>query len=409
MALEPIALTSGGTTQDPYAGFNGIYKSYIVTGTATLAGNVSFNSSTAILGASYQIRWQADITLSTFSVTIEGFSINQSDVNQNGTFTCYYDGSSWSVQYFADGIEQPQMYYGVNNVTAATSGTTTWVAGVDKFYQRIVGAPTTLVGNLVYTASTVGVKGGTQFYVDLAGGITLGANSLTVFGISISTNDALSGGGAVIATFDEGSSAWRAIYIRGTFSLSNLANITALSVVANATNAAAQPTAVEADTNGHIFMRRGDTLVFRALEQDNFADSTELFAPIVLAVTINSAAVLTSHTTPVVIADASTTPGSGYPVFLGALFYMSSGGSAYSTHTNFGIRYTGSGDDLASFTAGLAVSGTSDYSYQLFPVAPSSGAAAIGDQIEFYTKSGDPTAGTRSVNLLLFLTNRVAP
>lgn len=407
MALEPIALTSGGTTQDPYAGFNGIYKSYIVTGTATLAGNVSFNSSTAILGASYQIRWQADITLSTFSVTIEGFSINQSDVNQNGTFTCYYDGSSWSVQYFADGIEQPQMYYGVNNVTAATSGTTTWVAGVDKFYQRIVGAPTTLVGNLVYTASTVGVKGGTQFYVDLAGGITLGANSLTVFGISISTNDALSGGGAVIATFDEGANVWRAIYVRGSFALSNLANIAALSVVANSTNASAQPAALTFAQSGQLLKRSGNTLVAGFLEEENFSESLTLFSPKIKTGAILSAAVLTSNATPVVILTQAEAK--GLPVLLTMMFGMSSGGTAYSTHTNIGIRYSGTTDDIASFDGALAIAGTGFYTHQLILEAPASGAVDWIGQIELYTKSGNPTGGTKSILYQLFYTIIPAP
>jgi hypothetical protein len=156
-------------------------------------------------------------------------------------------------------------------------------------------------------------------------------------------------------------------------------------------------------------MRRSNALAFDFLEADNFSGSTELFTPIVLDVEINSAAILTSFATPVVIADSSTTPGAGYPVFLGALFYMVSGGVAYAANTNIGIRYTGSGDDLASFTGALAITASSDYTHQLFPVAPASGATAIGNQIEFYTKTGAPTTGTRSLRLKLFLTLRPAP
>jgi hypothetical protein len=404
-------ITSAGATINASIGF-GQYGNFRVTstGTVALAANIVF-ASTTVSGqqAQYEIRWEGDFTLGSFAVTIEGFSMNQSDVNQSGTFSCYFDGTSWSVQYFADGTDQPQVYYGVQSVAVPTSGTLTLTAGVSKYYQRLSGGPTTLVAGYNVTAATLGVKDGTIFYVDIAGGVTVGANTFTVFGQTILAADALNGGAMVIAIFDATATTWRSIYINKAIALTQFPAIAALSVLANDTNASDLPKAVTAATNGQAFMRRSNALAFSFLEADNFSGSTELFTPVVLDVEIASAAILTSFTTPVVIANGTTTPGAGYPVFLGALFYMVSGGVAYAANTNIGIRYTGSGDDLVSFTGALAATASSDYTHQLFPVAPASGAIAISDQIEFYTKTGNPTTGTRSLRLKLFLALRPAP
>jgi hypothetical protein len=99
MELLEIALTSAGASVQPYTGTSVNYASYYVTGTATLASNVSFTSVASVQGGSYIIWWDADITLSTFSVTIEGQVINQDSLNQGGIFTVYYTGSAWVDAY----------------------------------------------------------------------------------------------------------------------------------------------------------------------------------------------------------------------------------------------------------------------------------------------------------------------
>lgn len=407
MILTPIVANPLGNTVDPYVGAGFPYQSYLISGTASLAGNITFNPSVATLGATFKVRWEADVTVNSFAVVICGITINQSDVNQSGTFDCYYDGSNWSVQYFADGTDQPQVFYGVNNVTAPTSGTITLTAGVDKYYQRIVGAPTTLVGNLIITANTAGVKDGTQFFVQIAGSITLGVNNLTVFGFNINSTDALNGNAMVIATFDAGASVWRAQYIRGSFELSNLGAIAALTVIANATNATAQPTALAAAANGRVLMRRSNALEFGFLEFDNFSGSTQLFAPKTTGGIILSANVLTSGTTPVVLIDEIIAQ--GIPVLLTIMFGMTSGGSGYSTHTNIGIRYTGASDDIGSFDGALAIAGTGFYSHQIVLEPPASGAVQWSNSIELYTKSGNPTGGTRNILWQAFYTTIPSP
>jgi hypothetical protein len=406
MVLETVTITALGTSQDPYIGVGFPYRNYLVTGTASLGANVDFTPSVSNAGANFTIRWEADVTVNTFSVSICGIVINQSDVNQNGLFNCYYDGSAWSVQYYADGTDQPQMFYGVTNVTAPTSGTITLTAGVDKFYQRLIGAPTVLAGNLVVTANTAGVKDGTQFFVQIAGSITLGANSLTVFGLTINSIDASSGNAMVIATFDAGASVWRAQYIRGSFDLSNLAAIAATTVIGNPSSSTAQPVAIAASTNGRLLVRRSNALSFQFLDWDNF-NTTNLFTPKFIDVTINSADILTSGATPVTLLDQATAQ--GVPVFLGALMFMTSGGSAYATNTNIGLRYNGSADDVAFFNGALAISGASDFTHHIIPQAPSSGAVAWGGDIELYTKTGNPTGGTRALNMRIFFSTVPPP
>lgn len=405
--LTPI--TSAGATIDNYIGL-GVYADLLTTssGTVTLAANFVISPTVvASQAAAFSVRWNAVLVLSTFSVSICGFIMNQSDVNQSGTFSCYYDGSAWTVQYFPDATEQPQVYYGVQSVTAPTSGTLTLVAGVDKFYQRISGAPTALVAAYNVTAATAGVKDGTQFIVEIAGGITTGASLMIVFNQTILAADALSGGAFVIATFDATAGFWRSVYSQKSVSISQFPTIAALTVLANATNATAAPTAVAAASEGKVFMRRSNALAFNWLEMDNFNGSTELFTPITWIMTSLSAAILTSFTTPIPI--VLPTDVGGVPVLLTLLVGMGSSGTAYATNTDIGIRYIGSADDIGSMTGILADGGSSSFTHQIILTPPASGASEWLEGIEFYTKTGNPTGGTKSINFAAFITKFPAP
>lgn len=403
-----IPITSSGISFDNYLGF-GSYGNVLVTtpSAVTLAANVVINPSSTDGNPYFEVRWTGDITLDTFAVTICGFTISQDQVNQTGTFSCYYDGTSWSVQYFADGTDRPQAFYGVNTFSIPTSGTITFVAGVDKFYQRGVGSPTTLSAALNITASTSGVKDGAQFLYEIGSGVTIGANTYTAFGQTISAADAFNGGAMVIATYDATATTWRSVYINKSVLISQLPSISALTVIANATNATATPTAVAAASNGRVFMRRSDALGFNWIEADNFNGSTNCLPLKYLAVLIPSSEVLTSFATPITILD-STTAG-GLPIIQSILFGTSSGGSAYATNTDIGIRPVGGSDDICSSTGALAITGTDFYTQELIPNAPASGVVLFGSDIEFYTKTGNPTAGTRNVLIMIVYTVIPAP
>lgn len=370
MQYTSFAITASGATINTYV-TTGVYINPFITSAAgvVLAANVVITATTtAGSPAAFRVRWSADLVLGSSSVTLCGQSFGQSLVNQPGVFDCYFDGTSWTVFYTPDAAELPQPNQSVNNATVPTSGTVTLVAGVDSFYQ-ILSGPTTLVAALAYTASTSGVQPGTRFEVEIAGNITTGANPFTVFGQTISAADALAGGVAVHAILDEngGSPVWRSYQTWRAFSASN---------------------------DGKVLSRVSSQILFDYLTGDSFQESKELFKPMIQKSRISSAAVLTSYTTAITI--VSTT--GGLPVPIGFLYGMSSGGSAYTANIDIGIRYVGSGDDIASFTGALAIPGTDDYTYFIPVKVPSSGAiAGFGNAIELYTKVNNPSTGTRDI------------
>jgi len=394
--LTPI--TSSGITVDNYVGF-GVYADLLTTssGNVTLAGNVVINP-TVVSGqtAGFSVRWNAELTLSTFSVSICGFTFNQSDVNQAGTFSCYYDGSAWTVQYIPDASEQPQVFFGVNAVTAATSGTTTWVAGVDKFYQRVSGAPTTLVGNLIYTAATAGVKDGTQMTVQIAGGITVSSSSLIVFGLTISAYDALNGGVAVVATYDATAGVWRSYQTSKQIVIGALGSITANSIVANNTNASAAPIALASSINGQVPMRMSDTLIWSLLGAANF--SSDIAVPQIAFTEVSSAQLLAAFTTPIELLPASGSSGLAYYPL--ALFVIATYNSiAYATNVNFRAKFAGATDDIFSVDGVLSFTG--DIKKIIVPtnVASNDSNVLANAALNFYVPTGNPTAGNSTLSI----------
>ena len=273
------------------------------TAPVTLLGNVVV-APTVYSGeiSSFSLRWEANLSLSTFSVVIAGVTISQDQVNQTGTFSCYYDGTTWSVQYFADGKDQPQAAQGVTDIPVPVGGTKTLVAGVDAAYQRLVGSPTTLTSNYTVTAGTTGIKAGSQFQIEIAGGITIGANTLTVFGISINANQALNGGVIILATYD-GVSAWVAASTSRPISTADIDPVAARTVMGNATNASAAPTNIPFSTDYGVLQRNGTSLTTGLLTASSF-DPTSVVANRVSIVNITSAQILTLNTTPIAIVPA---------------------------------------------------------------------------------------------------------
>lgn len=398
MNLIEIALTSAGASVQPYTGTSDYYASYYVSGTATLASNVSFTSVAAVQGGTYIIWWNADITLSTFSVTIEGQVINQDSLNQSGIFTVYYNGSAWVVSYSANGIEQPQENRGVNSVAVPSGGgTLTLVAGVNNQYQRFSSSAVTLSSNYTKTAATSGVKDGTTFLLDFVGGITNSGNTVTAFGVSIPTAQALAGGMAVLATFDATANVWRAITINKPVTLSTLSNQAALTVVANATNLSASPTALPFGTDGGVLQRSGTSLVTSLLSAANFGST---IAPIKYATyNLSSSEILNSFSTPVTIL-AGVAGVSHVPLFV--VFETAFGTTAYATNTNAIISAVGSSVRIVTQTGLLAFAASG------LMATPITGNGAFqtnivkGAALTFSTLTGNPTAGDGTVLVHIF-------
>ena len=296
-------ITSAGVTLDNSTPIGQVYSVLAyTTAPVTLLGNVVINPVSILAGTevSFSLRWEANLTLSSFNVVIAGITLSQDQVNQTGTFSCYYDGTSWSVQYFADGKDQPQAAQGVTDIPVPVGGTKTLTAGVDAAYQRLTG-PVTLTSAYTVIANT-GVKAGSQFQIEIAGPITLNGNALTVFGVSINANQALNGGVIIFATFD-GISTWVAASTSRPISTADIDPVTALSVMGNATNASAAPTNIPFSIDYGVLQRNGTTLTTGLLTASNFDSSIPVMQ---LAVTsLTSAQILASFTTPIQILAAA--------------------------------------------------------------------------------------------------------
>jgi hypothetical protein len=364
------------------------------TAPVTLLGNVVINPTvSAGFISSFSLRWESNLSLSTFSVVIAGVTLAQDQVNQTGTFSCYYDGTVWSVQYFSDGKDQPQAAQGVTNVPVPVGGTLTLTAGVDAAYQRLVGSPTTLTSNYTVTAGTTGIKAGSQFQIDIAGGITIGANTLTVFGISINANQALNGGVIILATFD-GVSTWVAASTSRPVSTADIDPLTALSVMGNATNVTATPTDITFPTDFGVLQRNGTALTTGLLTASNF-DTASVLATQVAIVSVTSAQILSSNTTPITILAS---PGVGRANIVSSILASCTFvTTAYTTNLNVNVYAVGGtaklferGDLLGFVASGID---------QLYPyeVLTSEFQNAENSAINFATSVGDPLAGDGTI------------
>jgi len=392
MELLEIALTSAGASVQPYTGISANYSSYYVKGTATLTSSVSFASSASIQGGSYIIWWDANITLGNFSVAIEGQLINQDSLNQGGIFSVYYNGSAWIVNYSANGIEQPQENRGVNSVNVPSAGgTLTLIAGIDKQYQRFSSSVVTLTSNYTVNASAAGVKDGAVFILDFVGGITTNGNTITAFTtVNIPEAQALAGGMAVIATFDATVNVWRAITINKPVTLSSLPKQAANSIVANATNASAVPTAIPITTNGYVLKRESNALVGGLITSDNFDPS--ILPSTFIRIPITNAQLLTGFSIGGKIADAA---GAGTMVVpIKAQLRVVFGSAVFTNNLNLIISHTSASNSIMRQEGGLGAAST-----LMFDFYPTTGVINTSQLIEnsslnWRIETGNPSAGT---------------
>jgi hypothetical protein len=218
MYTEYILTSSGGTlttvSTSNYA---------IVSGSAiTLSANFSIVPSSPIAYAPLSIRWNTNVNLNGFQITIAGFSINQDQVNQTGLFELMWDGTNYYLQYYPDFTSRPQETFGVTTITVPSGGgTLTIVPGADKRTYVLQGT-TTLSSNYTVTGATSGVTDGSAVRVVISGGITIGANTVTVFGESISSYDCLIGGAEVYAEFNALTSTYVATYVNRNIPLAKI-------------------------------------------------------------------------------------------------------------------------------------------------------------------------------------------
>lgn len=219
MALPVYNLTSSGGTLSILSN-----SSYIIrtSGTVTLSASFSIVITNPAVDTPMTFRWDASVNLNSFSVTIAGIGLVQDQVNQAGTFELVYTGSGYTLQYFPDFTSRPQENYGVTTITVPNAGGTLIIdPGSDKKTYLLQGS-TTLTSNYTVAGNTSGVTDGSAVRVVLAGGITIGANTVTIFGQSISSYDCLIGGAEVYAEFNAATSTYVATYVNRNIPLAKL-------------------------------------------------------------------------------------------------------------------------------------------------------------------------------------------
>jgi hypothetical protein len=276
--------TSGGTLTIP------VISSYVIrtTGTVTLTSSFSIVISNPAVEAPMTFRWDASVNLGGFVITIAGIVVPADQVNQPGTFELMYNGSGYTLQYFPDFTERPQETFGVTTITVPSGGgTLTIVPGADNRTYVLQGT-TTLSSNYTVNGSTVGVTNGSAVRVVVAGGITIGSNSVTIFNQSISKYDCLAGGVEVYAEFDATTSTYVATYVNKPVPLGNL------------------------DTTGYVVGDNGKIVSYDSTTDSfitSFLSASNLppaFKGINITTTpISSGQLLTSNTTPITLLPAS--------------------------------------------------------------------------------------------------------
>lgn len=399
MQYNSYTITSAGITIDPNTGdLSGFVNPLICSASPiTLVGNISIIPTTPSAPAYFEVRWEVDVTISTFTVAICSEVIAQDCVNQPGTFSCYYDGTAWTVQYSPDFIERPQEYSGVATVIVPTSGTLTLTAGVDKAYQRFSGSPTTLLGNYTVNIDT-GAKDGSQFFLEIGGNVTLNSNVFTIVGLTIPQTLASTGGGMIIATYDATNATWRAVLINKDVALNNIAQIAGLSIPANATNSIGFLSPLTAAVDGGVLQRSGSTLSFSRLSSSNFG--IDAMIQQVAWVSISSGGILNLFSAP---AELLPAPAAGYSnavnFFIVQTSYDGSPAVAYDTNIDLRFFYTGSSEDVA--TAFGILGFTSSFFKIIYPSSTTGSAPNIltAQPLNVAAIGGNPANGTGTINI----------
>lgn len=95
---------------------------------------------------------------------------------------------------------------GFNTTGVSTSGTISFTANTDKKYQELTGSGS-LSGNTAYQLNALGAIAGDEFWLVYDASVTVGAFSLSIFGVTLTAEQALNGGLVFYGRFLDG--AWR--------------------------------------------------------------------------------------------------------------------------------------------------------------------------------------------------------
>ena len=379
MAFPVYNLTSsGGTLTIP------VISSYIIrtSGTVTLSASFSIVITDPAVNSPMTFRWDASVNLNTYSVTIAGIGLVQDQVNQAGTFELVYTGSGYTLQYFPDFTSKPQENYGVTTITVPNAGGTLIINPGSDNKTYLLQGTTTLSSNYTVAGATSGITDGSAIRVVLGGGITIGVNTVTIFGQSISSYDCLIGGAEVFAEFNTATSTYVATYVNRNIPLAKLLT-----------------TGLGSGDNGKLVSYNFSTNSFVA----SFLTAANLpstFKGInVTTTTIASGQLLTSNTTPITLIPAS---GSVSVVEVPLLFVVRYvyGSTTYAANLDGVFKYSAPGisNKYAGKTGMLGF--TSSGIDVVYPTNYNSSVErllAANYPLVYETNVGNPTTGNSSI------------
>lgn len=220
---------------------------YLFRGTSTLSSGYQVNpGSSPSTGMYYRIKYQAQVTYTGSNVvTFFGTALTQAQAMSELIIGCYYNGLSWEVDIIVCSESLPDSYLGVETTAVPSGGgTKTLVSGKNKIYQRFTG---TVTLSSSYTITASAASEGDTFQIDWNCVCTLGANSVTIFGISLDSIQALSGNVIVSAIYD--GSSWIAELLTGELKVNSVTfpmmqQIPANTYLGNITNSTANVAAL---------------------------------------------------------------------------------------------------------------------------------------------------------------------
>jgi hypothetical protein len=187
------------------------YRLY-TSGPITLVGDVTITATgKPEAGDVVVVRYEGGITLNGHTITILGSVLSQAEAMSKLRIELRYDGASWVAVMFQDVSRDATNYMAVKrSVWNGAGGTISLVPGIDEYYQVFyTSGPVAAAGSYVVQVDPgITPVEGDMFIVKYEGIITLGAQSITIFGITVPALQALGGNLEFRTIYDADTATW---------------------------------------------------------------------------------------------------------------------------------------------------------------------------------------------------------
>lgn len=188
---------------------------YVVHGTATLVANFGFAAaSVPTVPTIIRVYYNANITLNGNDIEFFNYKLSQEQAKSPCIVEAIYDvhAAAWIVNILENALAGPAEYEGVRTTSVPMGGGVMNLApGKDKMWQELVGSGS-LTGSYSVTASG-DQPDGLMYFIKYNATITTGAFNITIFGHTLSSDEALVGDTLVIACYDKANLTWRVQHV----------------------------------------------------------------------------------------------------------------------------------------------------------------------------------------------------